>query len=133
MQGSATSQCDKQTGKCVCRKGVTGDKCDACERGTIGDLPNCQPCGECYDDWSRAIDTLNAELSELKQSATDHLLSADALFSPTTADGKNELKFSEQYAAFDKKVSDARKIVETTFTDRQLKSLNEKLTQIEYD
>ncbi|KAK7490606.1 hypothetical protein BaRGS_00018209 [Batillaria attramentaria] len=48
-------QCDKRTGQCQCVAGVTGYKCDRCARGTTGELPNCVPCGECFDNWDRII------------------------------------------------------------------------------
>ena len=54
-------QCDRRTGQCDCIKGVTGDKCDMCDRGTTGVLPNCKPCGECFDDWDKTISILRSE------------------------------------------------------------------------
>ena len=60
-QGSATAQCDRETGHCVCEPGVTGPKCDRCDRGTTGELPNCKPCGECFDSWDKIIMDLRSE------------------------------------------------------------------------
>ena len=54
-------QCDKRTGQCQCVAGVTGYKCDRCARGTTGELPNCVPCGECFDNWDRVIRDLRGE------------------------------------------------------------------------
>ena len=54
--GSATQQCDHQTGACVCLPGMGGDKCDRCARGYVGTrVPDCQPCGECFDNWDRIL------------------------------------------------------------------------------
>ena len=57
-QGSATQQCDRRTGQCECEPGITGAKCDQCDRGTTGDLPHCEPCGECFDNWDQIITEL---------------------------------------------------------------------------
>ena len=60
-RGSESMQCDKRTGQCQCVAGVTGYKCDRCARGTTGQLPNCVPCGECFDNWDRVIRDLRGE------------------------------------------------------------------------
>jgi hypothetical protein len=44
--------------------GVTGYKCDRCARGTTGELPNCVPCGECFDNWDRIIRDLQGLLKQ---------------------------------------------------------------------
>ena len=54
-RGSRSQQCDRETGQCVCEVGVAGYRCDRCDRGTTGQLPNCQPCGECFDNWDKII------------------------------------------------------------------------------
>jgi methyl-accepting chemotaxis protein len=63
--GSMSQQCDRRTGKCQCEPGVTGDKCDQCARGTTGQIPECRPCGECFDDWDQVIAQLRNETSIL--------------------------------------------------------------------
>lgn len=55
IYGSETTQCDRKTGACVCRPGIGGYNCDICDRGYIGVAPNCQPCGECFDNWDRIL------------------------------------------------------------------------------
>ncbi|XP_072165773.1 laminin subunit beta-1-like [Diadema setosum] len=64
-QGSATSQCERATGQCVCLPGVTGYRCDQCARGTTGELPRCEPCGECFDDWDRTVQNLRNQTDSL--------------------------------------------------------------------
>lgn len=51
-------QCNRDSGRCVCRKGIGGDKCNQCDRGHIGAAPDCSPCGECFDNWDLALDEL---------------------------------------------------------------------------
>lgn len=39
----------------MCLIGISGYKCDCCDRGIIGELFNCKFCGECFDNWDRVI------------------------------------------------------------------------------
>ncbi|XP_071081967.1 laminin subunit beta-1-like [Haliotis cracherodii] len=70
-QGSTSMQCDRRTGQCVCEQGVTGYKCDRCARGTTGDLPNCVPCGECFDNWDRIIRDLRDQTHSLVETGNN--------------------------------------------------------------
>ncbi|XP_063408857.1 laminin subunit beta-1-like [Mytilus trossulus] len=70
-QGSAQTQCDRRSGQCVCLTGISGYKCDRCDRGTTGVLPNCKPCGDCFNNWDRVIRDLSAQTTELIKSAVD--------------------------------------------------------------
>ncbi|XP_013395107.1 laminin subunit beta-1 isoform X3 [Lingula anatina] len=70
-EGSASLQCDRRTGQCECLEGVAGHKCDRCERGTTGQLPNCVPCGECFDNWDKIIQDLAGRTRLLIQEANE--------------------------------------------------------------
>ncbi|XP_033647467.1 laminin subunit beta-1-like [Asterias rubens] len=63
-QGSESMQCNND-GTCNCRPGVTGRNCDSCAYGTTGEVPNCEPCGECFDDWDAIIEDLRRQTKEL--------------------------------------------------------------------
>ncbi|CAK9826445.1 Laminin subunit beta-1 [Anthophora retusa] len=55
LTGSASQQCDRETGMCICHKGIGGEKCDQCDRGYYGNAPQCNPCGECFDNWDLTL------------------------------------------------------------------------------
>ncbi|KAK2150552.1 hypothetical protein LSH36_400g01057 [Paralvinella palmiformis] len=73
--------CDIQTGQCQCaNEGIIGRTCDQCAKGTtvnftfvngifVGIYPECQLCGECYDNWAKKIDGLGIELTSLYRKA----------------------------------------------------------------
>ncbi|XP_032898871.1 laminin subunit beta-3 [Amblyraja radiata] len=48
--GSEEGPCNKVTGRCVCRPGFTGQRCDQCERarGYCPDFPKCRQCHPCF-------------------------------------------------------------------------------------
>ncbi|KAL4226155.1 Laminin subunit beta-1 [Mactra antiquata] len=64
-QGSASFQCDRRTGQCSCLVGISGYKCDRCDRGTTGELPNCVPCGDCFNNWDRIVRDLRDQTETL--------------------------------------------------------------------
>lgn len=63
--GSASEQCDRTTGKCVCNMGMGGYKCDQCDRGYEGQAPHCSACGECFDNWDLILNDLQAETARV--------------------------------------------------------------------
>lgn len=64
-RGIETSQCDRSTGHCACRQGVSGVRCDQCARGFSGIFPVCQPCHQCFGDWDRIVQDLAARTKAL--------------------------------------------------------------------
>ena len=68
-ESEASLGCDRLTGECICREGVTGRSCDACEEGTDNLWPDCLTCDEeCYTLWNDSIfqltEVVNANISE---------------------------------------------------------------------
>jgi len=103
--GSVTSQCDKGTGACVCKKGITGYNCDRCDRGTTGNIPYCTPCGECFDDWSKVLDELKGQLEGLEVKASNLVI----------ASGSTIKDFSSEYFQLENRLTDIKKILGVDF------------------
>ncbi|XP_064617027.1 laminin subunit gamma-1-like [Liolophura sinensis] len=80
ITGKTFGSCNVTTGQCDCAKpGIIGRTCDRCSKSSkntyeyvtvfdLGVYPNCEVCGDCFDDWAtkidevgRAIDTLNGD------------------------------------------------------------------------
>lgn len=58
LDGTRQPTCDKATGACNCRAGVTGRLCDQCGRGFEKDFPSCRQCHLCFDQWDTEIAAL---------------------------------------------------------------------------
>ena len=48
LAGSVSLQCDRDTGKCQCKQGMIGDKCDQCAQDTSGKMPQCEEIGRAH-------------------------------------------------------------------------------------
>ncbi|KAJ8301303.1 hypothetical protein KUTeg_020290 [Tegillarca granosa] len=109
-QGSSQMQCDRQTGQCVCLTGISGYKCDRCDRGTTGELPNCVPCGECFDNWDRVIRDLRGQTESLIEEAKNIKSSG------------TEKVFDKEFRQMEDSIREIREIIATagiTSTDLQ--------------
>lgn len=63
--GSINQYCNPKTGQCSCNTGIGGDKCDRCARGYYGKFPNCEYCGECFEQWDLIIRDLRNQTQAL--------------------------------------------------------------------
>lgn len=61
--GSATLECNRTTGACLCQKSSGGPKCDTCARGYTGQWPYCDECGECFQNWDLILQELKGRLT----------------------------------------------------------------------
>ncbi|XP_017596587.1 PREDICTED: laminin subunit beta-3 [Corvus brachyrhynchos] len=58
FQGTEEVGCDQATGRCLCRSGVTGPRCDQCQRGHCSSYPGCQLCHPCFHTYDGDIERL---------------------------------------------------------------------------
>ncbi|NWS35122.1 LAMB3 protein, partial [Polioptila caerulea] len=58
FQGTEESGCDQATGRCLCRAGVTGPRCDQCQRGHCDSFPGCQLCHPCFHTYDGDVERL---------------------------------------------------------------------------
>ncbi|NXW78589.1 LAMB3 protein, partial [Hirundo rustica] len=58
FQGTEEAGCDKATGRCLCRAGVAGPRCDRCQQGRCGPYPGCQLCHPCFRTYDGDMERL---------------------------------------------------------------------------
>uniref|UniRef100_A0A8C9EGX9 Laminin subunit beta 3 n=1 Tax=Pavo cristatus TaxID=9049 RepID=A0A8C9EGX9_PAVCR len=64
FQGTEDVGCDKSTGRCLCRPGVTGPRCDQCQRDHCSSYPSCEPCHPCFHTYDGDIQRLRLRLQQ---------------------------------------------------------------------
>lgn len=117
--GSATYQCDRQTGQCVCIKGIGGYKCDQCARGYLGDAPYCSPCGECFDNWDDILKSLNDQ--------TDDIIERAKQIKQQGATGA----YTKEFEEVEKKIDSIRDILNnTTVSTKDIKKINDNIDKL---
>jgi len=90
--GSASQQCDRETGVCICHKGIGGEKCDQCDRGYHGEAPQCSPCGECFDNWDLILDGLkNKTYAVIKEASRIQKVGTTGVYSQEFDDMEESL------------------------------------------
>ncbi|KAJ7331751.1 hypothetical protein JRQ81_013931, partial [Phrynocephalus forsythii] len=72
FQGTEEMGCDKQTGRCLCRPGFTGSRCDQCQRGYCDKHPSCEACHPCFQAYDEELHRFGLRQASLKNS-TQHL------------------------------------------------------------
>ncbi|XP_037680654.1 laminin subunit beta-3 isoform X2 [Choloepus didactylus] len=51
FRGTEGPGCDKSSGRCLCRPGLTGPRCDQCQRGFCDRYPVCVACHPCFQGY----------------------------------------------------------------------------------
>ncbi|XP_007481387.2 laminin subunit beta-3 [Monodelphis domestica] len=55
FRGTEGPGCDKATGRCLCRPGFVGPRCDQCQRGFCDNYPVCVACHPCFQKYDRNL------------------------------------------------------------------------------
>ncbi|NXY20814.1 LAMB3 protein, partial [Atrichornis clamosus] len=58
FQGTEDVGCDRATGRCLCRPGVTGPRCEQCQRGRCSSYPACELCHPCFQAYDGDVERL---------------------------------------------------------------------------
>lgn len=126
-EGSVNQYCDNKTGKCKCNTGYGGDKCDKCARGYHGRFPNCESCGECFEQYDQIIGLLKNQ--------TQALLDRVKLLLEIGTNGAYAKEFTEIENKLDriKNILDNQKLDESAIKDlaRQIGELAKLLRALE--
>ena len=117
--GSATYQCHRTSGQCVCIKGIGGYKCDQCARGYLGEAPYCSPCGECFDNWDDILTSLQAQ--------TDNIIERAKQIKQQGATGA----YTKEFEDVEKNIETIRNILNnTTVSTKDIKKINDHIDKL---
>uniref|UniRef100_A0A8C0NQ95 Laminin subunit beta-3 n=1 Tax=Canis lupus familiaris TaxID=9615 RepID=A0A8C0NQ95_CANLF len=66
FRGTEGPGCDKASGRCLCRPGLTGPRCDQCQRGYCDRYPVCVACHPCFQNYDADLRGRALRLSSLR-------------------------------------------------------------------
>ncbi|XP_052594037.1 laminin subunit beta-3 isoform X2 [Peromyscus californicus insignis] len=78
FRGTEGPGCDKASGRCLCRPGLTGPRCDQCQRGYCDRYPVCVACHSCFQTYDMDLQEQARRLGGL-HNATEGLRSGTGL------------------------------------------------------
>jgi len=82
---------------------MSGTYCDRCSVGTIGKPPNCIECGECFENWSKEIAGMSAELDGMERRTLD-------LFTFKGIENMGFFEFTSQLEEVENKINDLKRV-----------------------
>ncbi|CAH6789695.1 laminin subunit beta-3 [Phodopus roborovskii] len=95
FRGTEGPGCDKASGRCLCRPGVTGPRCDQCQRGYCNRYPVCVACHSCFQTYDMDIQEQAQRLGGLRN-ATEGLRTGTGLedrgLASRLLDAKNKIE-----------------------------------------
>lgn len=65
FRGTEGPGCDKASGRCLCRPGLTGPRCDQCQRGYCNRYPVCVACHPCFQTYDADLQEQGLRLNSL--------------------------------------------------------------------
>ncbi|XP_027790540.2 laminin subunit beta-3 [Marmota flaviventris] len=66
FRGTENLGCDKASGRCLCRPGLTGRRCDQCQRGYCDRYPVCVACHPCFQTYDSDLKEQARRLHSLR-------------------------------------------------------------------
>lgn len=66
FRGTEGPGCDKTSGRCLCRPGLTGPRCDQCQRGYCDRYPVCVACHSCFQAYDTDLQEQARRLGSLR-------------------------------------------------------------------
>ncbi|XP_016062951.1 PREDICTED: laminin subunit beta-3 [Miniopterus natalensis] len=70
FRGTEGPGCDKASGRCFCRPGLTGPRCDQCQRGYCDRYPVCVACHPCFQTYDADLQEQARRLRSLHNATT---------------------------------------------------------------
>lgn len=69
FRGTEGPGCDKASGRCLCRPGLTGLRCDQCQRGYCDRAPVCVACHPCFQTYDGGLRERALRLAGLRNAS----------------------------------------------------------------
>ncbi|XP_054363938.1 laminin subunit beta-3 isoform X1 [Mirounga angustirostris] len=96
FRGTEGPGCDKASGRCLCRPGLTGPRCDQCQRGYCDRYPVCVACHPCFQIYDADLRGQALRLSSLRNATAAGLWPGLGLEDPgltsRIADAKSKME-----------------------------------------
>lgn len=96
--GTERPACNKTTGVCNCREGVSGQHCNKCAWGHCKEFPKCTECHPCFKLLDEEICALIPAMERLSNKTS-------------TVSGKLGPLYDEQFKELEKKITEIAKIL----------------------